>query len=188
MTFRTCEPFLKFHEGGEVDSPTDRGLHTIYGVSSRSFPKSKFPEFWSDPTWSGAVEHIYLPHFWERYELDDLPSHLAVIALDMLVNHRPSDATKSIQRAIGRPGWYKPRRWVDGKFGPSTRRRMKENPDIPRILQQRMTLYRKIVTAHPDQVANWNGWTWRTQCLSRFSLGLELGADVQPDGKLRNRT
>lgn len=186
MAFDSCIPFIKFHEGGEADSPIDRGGHTIFGVSSASFPKRKFPEFWGDPTWDNAVKHIYMPHFWNARSLSELPDHLAVIAFDMFVNHAPRDAAKAIQRAIGRPSWYRSRVWVDGKFGPSTRRRMRENPNIPRILQHRMTLYRKIITAHPEQEGNWDGWAWRTQCLSRFSLGLELGAEIHPNGTTRN--
>lgn len=185
MSIEACLPFIKFHEGGEVNSAIDRGKHTIFGVSSKYFPKSKFPEFWNDPTWEKAVKYVYGPHFWSARKLKDLPDHLAVVAFDMFVNHRPIDAARAIQRAIGRPKWYRPRVWVDGDFGPSTRRRMRENPNIARILQHRMTLYRKIIAAHPDQVGNFDGWAWRTQCLSRFSLGLEAGIDVHPNGELR---
>lgn len=180
MSFEKAIPFLKFHEGGEVDSAIDSGRHTIYGISSRSFPKLKFPAFWDDPTWDKA-EYLYRKYFWDANRLGDLPPHISVVAMDMFVHHAPKDAVKALQRGAG--GLK-----VDGKMGPRTRERLRQDDvSVPRILQWRLWLMDQIVKKRPRDEGNLDGWRWRTQCLDRYSLGLQAGINVTPNGFLAGK-
>jgi lysozyme family protein len=176
-SFRLCHRFVRLHEGGEADSDIDRGGHTFYGVSQ--FWNKKYPDFFEDPSLEYA-ERIMKTEFWDPYKLDEVPAHIAVICYDMLVNHSPRDAIKQIQRGAGRLK-------SDGKFGPNTRSRLREpGISVPRILQWRLWLYDQIIKRHPEQEGNKAGWVWRTNCLNRYSLGLEAGINVEPNGDYKN--
>lgn len=173
MGFKTAMAFTEFHEGGFVDDPDDMGGTTIYGISKRAHPD---PDFWRNPT-PAKARVIYKREYWSRNKLYLLPPHIATIAFDLFVNHRPKDAVKTLQRGAGKLK-------IDGQLGPKTRARLRQNVNVSRILQWRMNLYGKIVRRKPEQAKFFNGWAYRTQCLSRYSLGVQAEIAVLPNGEL----
>jgi len=174
MSFDQAMAFVEFHEGGFVDDPDDMGGATIYGISKRAHPD---PRFWANPT-PAKARAIYKRDYWTKNQLYKLPPHVACVAFDMFVNHNPMDAVKVLQRAAR--GLV-----VDGVMGPKTRAKLKQGVSVPRILQHRTALYNKIVSKNRAQKKFLDGWVWRSQCLSRYSLGVESGITVTPSGRYR---
>jgi len=182
VSFQQAIEFVKFHEGGDADRPADRGGHTAFGISSRSFPKHRFPDFWREPTWAKA-EALYREYFWEAYQLSLLPGHYGVIAFDLVVQHPPRDAQAIFQRGLN---WCGARLTVDGVIGPRTRDAASRHQGAgPRLLAERISYYGKIVTTDSSQKAFWPGWMWRTQCLQLYAFGVQHDIPVGPDGRIR---
>ena len=182
MSFQQAIEFIKFHEGGEADHPADRGGHTVYGISSRTFPKSRHPDFWRKPTWDKALA-LYREHFWNAFSLARLPAQYGVVALDLVVQHPPRAAQEIFQRGLN---WHGARLAVDGDIGPKTRAAAQSFRDAaPRILAERITYYGKIVMNDATQRANWAGWMWRNQCLQLFQFGVQYDIPIGPNGRIR---
>ena len=171
MSLADALEFVEFHEGGWVDDPDDSGGETIYGISRRAHPD---PEFWKDPTPEKA-RRIYERHYWTPSRLYLIPSHIAVVAFDMLVNHGHRDAVKALQRASGAVS--------DGILGPGTRKALK-TASIPRIIQYRLALYDKIVERSPKNAKFLDGWRWRSACLAAYATGIMAGIPIKPNGGL----
>ncbi len=172
--FPLAMDFVEFHEGKLSDRPNDRGGYTAYGISSRSFPKDKFPGFWADPTPEKA-KILYEKHFFNANMLYKLPDHIAVVAFDLFVQHRPRTAVKVLQRGAGNL-------LIDGKMGKKTRSRLNERVSIPRIIQHRLELYDAIVRKDSSQAEFIGGWRWRSACLSIYATCLREGVRVKPNG------
>ena len=175
--FQRCYPFIAYHEGGRADIKSDPGKLTWYGISKRAHPPNKYPNFWKNPT-PHKAKMIFRTDYWAANRLYLLQDHVAVVALDMLIHHRPKDAIRVLQRGAGRLK-------ADGVMGKKTRARLNEpGVSIPRILQYRLALFDKIIKKNPAQIYSLDGWRWRTNCLNRFALGIEAGISVRPNGKL----
>ncbi|MDZ7804703.1 glycoside hydrolase family 108 protein [Thiohalophilus sp.] len=94
-------------EGGYVNDPQDPGGETKYGISRRAHPGIDIKNLTVD-----EATELYRIDYWDAYRCGELPPAFGLFLFDSVVQHRPGDAVKILQRAIGTT--------VDGDIGPKT--------------------------------------------------------------------
>lgn len=100
----SCLAFVLREEGGNVDDPQDPGGRTSRGVTQRVFNAWRtthpglHPDVWEAP--QGTIEAIYREQYWVPY-CDGLPAGLDLSFFDFSVNAGRTQATKTLQRALG---------------------------------------------------------------------------------------
>src|SRR5690554_2742742 len=93
-------------EGGFVDHPSDTGGATKYGISL-AFYRSIKPYATAEDIRRLTKEdarNLYFQHFWKPGRCDSLPEGIGEAHFTNLVNMRPNEAAKILQRAINRTG------------------------------------------------------------------------------------
>jgi len=147
-------------EGGYVDDPDDAGGATNYGITQKTF------DGWNELRGSRSrpvkeitkieVAAIYRESYWKAGRCDELPERLAIAHFDAMVNHRPTDAAKVLQRALGVI--------PDGIIGPKTIAAARVSG--PEVLENwywhRARLYCDLVETRPVNVKFLRGWILRT--------------------------
>lgn len=171
-SFDRSMAFTEHWEGGFSSDPADAGGNTIYGISYAAHPD---PGFWNNPT-PAKARAIYKQQYWSANKLHLLPPHVAVVAFDLFVNHSPKAAVKILQRGAGRLK-------IDGSMGPATRARLRENISISDIIQRRIEYYGFLVRRNGSQERFITGWQRRATALGLYSLGVQAGINVKPDGR-----
>ena len=180
MSFDTSLFFVQYAEGGDnLSVPTDRGGHTIYGISERAHPKDdpRYRDFWANPTPEGAAT-IFRRDYWNPGRCDDLSEHYQAVHFDCLANHGARNAVRIFQAGLG--GLK-----VDGVIGERTLGRAWDRPDrIDEILAERSHFYLDLVQRLPDQEANWDGWLRRSIRLALYATGIRHGIPIHPSGEM----
>lgn len=155
-TYDLALNFTLKQEGGDVNDPTDLGGHTRFGISSKTHGDV------SNLTLAEARE-IYRRDYWVAHDLDRLPPWAGIALFDCLVNHRPKQAIKLLQRAVGAT--------PDGVLGPQTigqTWQADELESMREMMVQRARLYARIIKRHPKQARFLAGWMARILDLSTF--------------------
>jgi lysozyme family protein len=107
MDFNTAFDRLISNEGGYVNDPQDPGGETNWGICKRSYPDVDIKNLTRD-----GAKAIYLRDFWQRGQMDKLPSSVAFQAFDFAVNSSIETALRKLQKAVGVAD--------DGHIGPVT--------------------------------------------------------------------
>ena len=165
-------------EGGEVDHPDDRGGHTIFGVTEKTFkhwckvhsPDGFIsPETFKDIT-PAMAKTIGRDMFWNLVHGNDFKSQKVANELyDMSFNHGPGRAGKILQKSINKfhRALDRPKLKVDGKIGPMTigavnKISRKYDTQFFNCLNvQRGIFFDWIVMVRPSQWKFYIGWMLR---------------------------
>lgn len=118
LNFDRAIQWIKKHEGGYVDHPSDPGGATKYGITRRTLaswrgvklvhlPKSEVKKL----TWAEA-KAIYKKNYWDKCKADQLPVGIAYCLFDFTINSGLNRAVRHIQTITGAS--------VDGDIGDET--------------------------------------------------------------------
>ena len=103
-------------EGGYADNPLDPGGATNFGIIQRTFDRYQDeigkPRLPVKSITDDKVKSIYLRYYWLESKACDLPWPISLLHFDGYVQHRPRDAARVLQRAVGAT--------PDGILGPRT--------------------------------------------------------------------
>lgn len=155
--------FVLDHEGGYVNNPDDPGGETMYGISKRSYPHLNIKNL----SRQQACE-IYRKDFWDKLQLDDLPSRVAFVLFDTAVNCGTGRAVKLLQESLNALGGT-PALECDGALGPRTREAVSQANEkelVREFILQRQKYYREKVRENPKKTKFFAGWILRTLDLS----------------------
>lgn len=156
-------------EGVFSNDKYDAGGKTKYGISQRFWDgvKHKYPDMPDsvEKFTPGRAKRIYLDQFWEKLQLDFIPSQLITTELfEASVNCGPETATKMLQEACNYnrlESW--PKLVVDGKLGPQTAeaviRLLEHGYEVPLFKAmngEQYIYYKKLGDQHHSR-----GWTRR---------------------------
>lgn len=165
-------------EGGEVDHPDDRGGHTIFGVTEKTFKYwckhfgnngSIQPKEFNKIT-PAVAKIVGYDMFWNTVRCTELKSQKVANELyDMSFNHGPGRAGKILQKAINKfhRALDRPKLKVDGKIGPVTigavnRITGKYNTQFFNCINgQRFVFFCWLVVIRPSQWKFFIGWMLR---------------------------
>lgn len=183
--FNQAHAFTAKWEGGLSDHPADPGGITKYGVSLR-WLRSLGHDL-GDIDGDGDIDaddvraltpedaaRLFKLKFWEPYMLCDLSQIVATVHYDCSVNTGPAQATRIAQRACNEvlgSGLV-----VDGKFGPKTRKALKDGSSfnlVDAMLSERERFYALLVEQKPSLACFLIGWLNRVNGLRRF-VGLTM--------------
>ncbi len=145
-------------EGGYVDSPTDRGGKTKYGISSRQYPYLDIENLTIDEALG-----IYRRDYWDLLGLGKLHSQaIAEEIFDTAVNMGPQTAVEIAQRSLNYLGHGLA---IDGLLGPITTEALNDYAYERALLKAlngvQFMIYLNIVEMDPEQGANARGWLKR---------------------------
>jgi len=166
------EVLLK-HEGGFAHRDAGKAGCVNRGITQRFILKTK-----RAPTWEHAYDYvrdmtestardIYRTDFWDRYHLNNLFSQqAATILFSMLVNQPPSDAVKSLQRALNELGADLE---VDGVLGSITMAAMNATSweSLKPIWHDKVEAHYRNIALFVDDGKHLNGWLRRAAELFR---------------------
>lgn len=96
MEFDQAFDILIGHEGGYVNHPHDPGGETKFGITRRSYPDLDIASLTVED-----AKKIYRADFWQRLNLDKLPTELRFHIFDAAVNSGRGNAARFLQRALG---------------------------------------------------------------------------------------
>lgn len=146
-------------EGGESDVVGDRGGHTKWGVTQRTY------DAWRTTTGESRqsvalmttleMRTIYHEDFWDAIHGDELPIPLALVVFDMAVNSNPHAAALTLQRSLGVN--------ADGKIGAVTiaSAHTRGMGAVLAFLKQRAAFLQDVIRTHPTDVQFLEGWICR---------------------------
>ena len=86
--FRVSLEFTLKHEGGYVNSPSDPGGETKWGISKRAYPNLDILNLTAD-----QASDIYAKDYWLRAGCDSLPLPYCTVVFDSAVNDGVAKAT-----------------------------------------------------------------------------------------------
>lgn len=153
------------HEGGYVNSKTDRGGPTRWGVTHKTLAA-----YLGVPSVTAArvkamtideAEAIYRKNYWPQAGGDLLPAGLDYAAFDFGVNSGPPRAVKTLQKVLGFTGAD-----VDGWIGAETMNRVESYPGgVAQLIRDycdaRMAFLRSLKNPKTGFPVNGRGWTIR---------------------------
>lgn len=182
--FDDAVDFVLKNEGGFVDSPSDSGGATNYGISLRflkSLSGEKLRKYGifknNDELDIGEIKDltlsqaklIYRDEFWEGNHFDQIDCEfVCAYIFDMFVNHGSSMATKLVQRAswaaTGQRGYLHD----DGLMGEKTIGAINScSSELwPCIIATRAEYYRLLVALYPKNEVFLDGWLNRCYSVS----------------------
>nr|WP_314094227.1 glycoside hydrolase family 108 protein [uncultured Shinella sp.] len=166
-TLSTALELMFGHEGGYVNSKTDRGGPTKYGVTHETLAAhlgvaSVKAERVKGMTLAEATA-IYQRSYWTQSGGDVLPVGLDYAAFDFGVNSGPTRAVKALQTVLAAKGLYAGK--IDGHIGEQTIAAVGAYPGGVRMLivdycAERMRFLRSL-GGTTGFSANGRGWTIR---------------------------
>ena len=173
-------PLLAHNEGGyvspeEAEKKHDSGGETYKGIARAKHPDWKgwgiidsykpqatFPRVLdNDHTLQDLILSFYKGEFWDVLSGDAiLNQSIANFMADWGANAGPSVPIKHVQKVLGFEGIDQ-----DGKMGPKTLAALNvsSNADFfAKLKAERITFYRDVVEAHPEDAGFLDGWIART--------------------------
>ena len=143
------------HEGGYVDDPSDSGGETKYGISKKAYPNEDIKGLTVE-----RAKELYKRDYWDKFKVDELPSSIRHIYVDMCINMGGRRATKILQQSCNNKNNFDID--VDGYIGKNTIKACK-NLEVFRIRAYRVLFYAKLVQKKPSQEKFYVGW-FRRSC------------------------
>ena len=172
MSFEKSLAFVLASEGGYSNRPNDRGGPTNFGITQATYTTYRsdqnLPAQPVNSITQAEARDCYQRYFWNVGRCSLLPEPLDLVYFDSLVQHGPTMSPKFLQRALGIAD--------DGVIGKETLDALRAAPldyVIARFLAERRKYYAEIIDAHPEQIANQNGWSNR---LARLEGAINLAA------------
>jgi len=148
-SFDLAIPITLAFEGGYIDSPSDPGGETNFGISKRSYPDCDIKNL----TKEGACL-IYKHDFWKY---DGIGSQMVANKLfDAGVNQGVHHAIKLMQETIGIA--------PDGKYGSLTEGGINGSDQYDLLYRYRAKLgqfYKDLVDGRPEEAEYLKGWLHR---------------------------
>lgn len=157
--FETAIKVVLAHEGGYVNSDTDPGGETKYGISKRSYPNVDIKNL----TVEGA-KAIYLKDWWLANKYDLIGNdEVATKIFDTAVNVGAKRAHRFAQQAMNRTG---KKLTEDGILGPQSIATL-NGTDSEQFLTAFRSIqsdyYKGLVAAKPSLSVYLRGWLIRAQ-------------------------
>lgn len=145
---------------GYVNHPADPGGETKFGVA-----KNFNTDLNIKTLTLAQAKKIYKDRYWTIANCDRLPTLLAAIHFDAVINCGSGAATRQLQRALGIKD--------DGSFGPGTLNATKQIKDVKAfcnlVLDQRKSYYNTLLIKNPIRNRNFiKGWLARVDSLRKF--------------------
>lgn len=151
--FTTAVNLVLMQEGGVVDSPSDPGGLTNFGISQRAFPNTNVRLL----TRADAIA-IYKENYWQY---DNVQSQqLANLLLSLTVNMGKAGAIRLLQRSVGIT--------ADGTWGPFTEHICNASPSLAtqEFAAQAVKQYFLLAQSNPREQMYLLGWVRRVmECL-----------------------
>jgi lysozyme family protein len=147
------------HEGGYVDSETDPGGETKYGISKRSYPNEDIKNLTVED-----AKRIYMHDWWMPNRYDTISNDDAATKIfDTAVNVGAKRAHRFAQQALNKNG---KNLTEDGIFGPASIAAL-NNTDSERFLASFRTIqadyYKGLVATKPSLAVYLRGWLIRAE-------------------------
>ncbi len=144
-------------EGYDVNHKQDPGGHTIFGITSRWFPKTfeKLAQASTVEEQLDIAESFYKTEFWIAMGLDGFNSHyVACWFLDFSVNTGPNECTSYAQKTVNLFNEIQGREQiaVDGALGPITQSHLN-----------------RIARRYEPQLIAWLNWYQGTRYMELYS-------------------
>ena len=159
-TFNQFFTYLMQVEGIESDDPVDRGGHTRFGISKRSYPQLDIASLTLD-----QAKAIYHRDYWLAGQCPQMPAVLAFCTADGMVNHGRRMGIKILQRTLGAK--------EDGTIGPATlakANKIKTTKATEEFIALystiRLAVYQRIIQKRPEQKKFNKGWQSRVEQLA----------------------
>lgn len=179
--FEPAYAYMQPNEGRWSDDPNDPGKATAFGISLRSLialEREAYILKWdfdhdgdvdaddmkilSLGEHPGMVEAFYRVHFWQPRFEEIKRQAIATKLFDAAVNMGPSEATKTLQRALA---WFRSDVMVDGGFGPNTLAQTNsvgETSFLERAFCAELArFYFTLLDARPSRAEYMRGWLRR---------------------------
>jgi Putative secretion activating protein len=144
-------------EGGYVNDPADEGGPTNYGITAKTLADWRGrPVTTKDVIALTQVEAraIYMDRYVVKPGLHRVDGvDLRASLVDAAVQHGPTQAVRSLQRALGVK--------EDGEIGEETLAAIKdlgEHGVMAKFAAERVRLYGRIISSKPDQAKFASGW------------------------------
>lgn len=153
-------------EGGYVNDPDDPGGETMMGVT-----RAVYEQWIGRQVMDGEmktltfddVKPIYKKNYWDRLRLDDVPSGLDMVLMDIGVNSGTGRAAKWVQRLAGVK--------ADGAIGPVSLRaihNLKPADAVESLYHTRQAFYERL----PHFRKFGKGWTARNKDVTEYAKEL----------------
>ncbi len=160
-SFSNVAPMIIKAEGDkDVDSPSDHGGETKYGISKREYPDLDIANL----TESEALT-ILDRDYWQKYNLSQIENQaIANQLFFMIVNMGATDATRIAQVSVNACGRGIIRSTVDGVLGPQTILALNSLGDqwlSNRLRLETIRYYLGITDHDRSQIPNFRGWVRR---------------------------
>lgn len=144
----------------DVDSPSDYGGETKYGISKREYPDLDIASL-SESQAMGILETDY----WNKYHLSQIENQaIANQIFFLLVNMNPEHAITIVQISINVCGRGMIRASVDGVLGAETIQALNSLADnwlSNRIRLETIRYYLHLTDDDKSQIPNFRGWVRR---------------------------
>jgi lysozyme family protein len=158
--FDNVVPELRIKEAGEVNSDSDYGGLTKFGLSQREYPNIDISRL----TEAEALA-ILKQDYWDHYKLDTIEyQRIANQIFFLLINMNPLHAGTIVQTALNACSRGLIKVVVDGIIGSETIARLNQLAPFwlsDRIRVESCRYYLKEADANPAQRANFRGWVRR---------------------------
>ncbi len=146
MSFERALPHILRVEGGYVDDPDDTGGATNFGVTQKTYNKSRGnkPRKHVKDITENEVAAIYEKMYWRAGRCDALSWPVSLAHMDGMVQHRPKDAVRMLQSAVNR---FDHELVVDGLIGAKTLAAANQCASdrlVEELLWQRIAYYRGL--------------------------------------------
>lgn len=173
---QNCIDRTLVYEGGKVDDPRDPGGRTNEGITQATYnaylrEKSLPPADVYNIT-DAQVQAIYVEHFWNIIQGDQLPAGVDFATYDAAVNSGPGRATIWLQQALG----DKYTGTVDGVMGSKTLQAIEDYDDMTALVQaicsHRLGTLQKLST----WATFGKGWSARIASVQKASVAMVAGS------------
>jgi len=165
-------------EGGLDDDPHDHGGRTAHGIIQREYDgfraRKNLPR---QDVWKitpAEYTEIYHDQYWRPW-CDRLPAGLDYAWFDACVNAGPSQAAKTLQKALGVR--------VDGHMGEVTLAKVRAAPDIAALIARFCDTRRAFYRALAQFPRYGRGWLARVDHVERAAKAMAATADLPAEAR-----
>jgi lysozyme family protein len=170
--FSAALAFTLKWEGGFVDSPSDAGGPTNFGITQKIYDgyrhRNQLPLQSVRQISMNEVDDIYMNDYWLTGDCDEMQSPLPIAHFDTCVNFGPFQAARFLQQSLGVQD--------DGQIGPITLKAL-ANSDPKSvaisICDLRITFRYERVAKDPTQKVFLEGWLNRDNALKNLVTSIK---------------